>query len=176
MNLFVTDPGPAVCAAALDDKRVVNQLRETAQMLCTALHQWGCTHPALMREAHKHHPVTKWVGASVGNFAWTLDHFWALAEEKLRRWPNNPQHKNFTELSPLLGALALEHSEGIPGARMAFQNSARNQTLGLDFSSVRDVPEAYRLYMAERWKTDARPPRWTNTTPPAWAFSKELAA
>lgn len=38
MNIFATDVSPVACAKALDDKRVVKMVLETAQMLSTAMH------------------------------------------------------------------------------------------------------------------------------------------
>lgn len=168
MNLFITHPSPVLSAQALDDKRVVNQIRETGQLLCTSLQERGCRATGLMAPTHAHHPVTLWVGASKANWLWTFRHFEALAMEKLRRWPDNPTHKNWRELHPVLAELADRAFLGHPGCLVGFQNSARNESLGLDFSKVPSVPTAYRLYLTERWKTDARPPRWTNTQPPSW--------
>ena len=168
MNLFITHPSPVLSAQYLDDKRVVNQIRETGQMLCTSLRTRGCSDPRLMASTHHNHPVTLWVGRTKANWSWTFRHFEALAAEKLRRWPDNPPHKNWVELSPILPGLAdltfLDH----PGCLIGFQNSARNESLGLDFSDVSSVPTAYRRYLAARWETDARPPRWTNLQPPPW--------
>lgn len=41
MNIFATDPCPIKSAQFLDDKRVIKMILESAQMLCTALHQLG---------------------------------------------------------------------------------------------------------------------------------------
>lgn len=38
MNIFATDISPVACAKALNDKRVVKMVLETAQMLSTAVH------------------------------------------------------------------------------------------------------------------------------------------
>lgn len=168
MNLFITHASPVLSAQYLDDKRVVNQIRETAQMLCTSLIVRGCNDARLMAPTHRNHPVTLWVGKTKANWSWTFRHFEAPAAEKQRRWPDNPPHKNFVELQPVLPGLADQTFLDHPGCLVGFQNCARRSDLGIDFTHIPSVPTAYRLYMAERWKTDARPPRFSNTSPPPW--------
>lgn len=175
MNIFLTDPSPMQCARDLDDKRVVNQTRETGQLLCTALEMNGVDAEALpMRPTHRGHPVTKWVAHSLENWLWTYAHFRALADEKHRRYPHRPWHATW------LKCQAFEIYEcalvSMPRrGRSPFVNFAKNDSKGLNFTHVQDVHAAYRLYMAERWTTDARVPKWTGNTSPAWLSGKTLA-
>jgi hypothetical protein len=37
---------------------------------------------------------------------------------------------------------------------------AANANLGISYKSVTDTHEAYRLYLADRFKTDKRAPTW----------------
>jgi len=57
VNLFATSIDPAECAASLDDARVVNPCRETAQLVSTALADAGLPNP--YNPTHPHHPVTR---------------------------------------------------------------------------------------------------------------------
>lgn len=149
MNLFYTEAAPEACAEALDDKRVNNQIRETAQLLCSALRMHGCGDPRLMKATHTGHPVTKWVASSYANWNWTFDHFKALAAEKLVRWPDNPPHKNWRELGPILQHLAMEFMN--KGWYTTPVNCASRTDMNLDFRSWPDTIQAYRIYMCHRW-------------------------
>lgn len=165
MNIFLTDPSPTACAHALDDRRVNNQTRETAQLLCTALRTHGCDDPRLMRVAHPHHPVTKWVTASRSNWLWTLEHFLALGAEKSVRYPDNPAHRNWLELRDVLPAM----ERVLPaGDLRPFVNCARRVDLDVDFTHVDDVTVAYRMYLEARWRLDSRAPAWSHRGEPAW--------
>jgi hypothetical protein len=164
VNLFTTSADPAECARHLDDKRVVNQCRETAQMLCTAIRAQGLHDPSLMRTAHPHHPVTLWVGRGLGNWSWTFEHFDALGREKLVRFPGNPAHRNWLELREVLTDLARMCLPDRP--LEPFVNCTRREDKGIDFTWMGDTLEAYRLYLAARWRTDASAPRFTNRHAP----------
>lgn len=169
MNIFVTSSDPRECARALDDKRVVNQTRETAQLLCSALRLHDCEDPRLMRLAHPHHPVTKWVASSYARWLWTYEHFVALGLEKIIRYPSNKAHKNWTELLGILPELAAKtYFPAFPV--LPFCNAAQRKEFSLDFTTVPNVPAAYRQYLCHRWAQDKRQPQWTNREPPDWAL------
>ena len=91
MNLFATSTDPAECARSLDDARVVNQTRETAQLVSTAIADAGLFHP--YKPTHRRHPVTRWVLADGRNFLWALDHLEPLAR-------NEGLGLDFTHLEP----------------------------------------------------------------------------
>lgn len=163
MNLFATSRDPAEAAAWLDDARVVNQCRETAQLVSAALADRGL--PAPYRPTHLRHPVTRWVLAGDDGFLWALDHLEALAHEHRRRFPSSPWHRSYD-----LHRFAADACRGLPrGDRsaMAMQNSARNEGLGLDFTRL-EVTHAYRAYLACRWRMASRGPRWTSRGLPHW--------
>ena len=44
------------------------------------------------RPVHVHHPCTKWVRESLGNYMWLCKLALHLAEEHHYRWPNSPSH------------------------------------------------------------------------------------
>lgn len=176
MNIFATSVSPYASAIALDDKRVVKMIAESTQMLCTAARNNGYDVSGPL-STHIHHPCTVWAGETSGNFRWLLTHLSELHSEKLRRWPNNKPHAwlpVFDQLSEVLVCMETE----TPRRRQPFVNCARNETLGLDFTDVEDVHEAYRRYLNARWdlarqracdERGYQQPRWTNREKPEWA-------
>lgn len=151
MQLFVTDPDPQMCAIALDDKRVIKITLEVAQMISTVS---GIGY----RPTHEDHPLTHWVKKNLG---WACSHYIALASEYSHRTGNC--HASLERIADF----AYSHRDSQPPA-FGFFNYARNRKRGLDFSWVRDVHQAYRMYLRGRWMNDLRKPKWTNRTPPAW--------
>ena len=169
MNLFVLDTDPDLAVQGLDDKRLGSALREACQMMSVAAQRWSRTPVevgagAAYRPSHQGHPVTLWVGATVSNFNWTLRYGWAMSNE----W----QHRYGTwhSAADRLPYLATFVSCLPAGPLLPFQNSARHGGLGLDFSHL-PVPESYRVYLQERWKTDKRPPTFRNREWPKWVES-----
>jgi hypothetical protein len=162
MNIFATSPCPVESAQALDTLRVINQCRETGQMLSTGLRARGFSAP--YKTAHAHHPVTRWVNACAANFLWTLDHLTALAIEHQHRYPTSDWHLSYRVHLPVI-----EACRGLRRCKpTTFQNSARNDSLAVDFSHISDVHEAYRHYLEARWSLAATPPRWGNRYAPEW--------
>lgn len=77
MNIFYLNEKPNVSARWLCDKHVPKMLLETCQMLSTALHRQAphlIKGDSVYRSAYVNHPMTKWVGDSLGNFLWAYDH------------------------------------------------------------------------------------------------------
>ncbi len=162
MNIFVTYPDPTQCACALDDKRVVKMVLQTAQLLSTALLCHG--HPdqrPLFREAHANHPCSLWVRETRSNYIWTFRHFSALCKEYMRRF--NRQHLSERKLASILD----DRRYLVPdGEQTPFVNCTNFRFL--------DVHNAYREQLVSKWKTDIREPKWTNAQPPAWAVGSGL--
>ncbi|CAK0759984.1 Helitron_like_N domain-containing protein [Azospirillaceae bacterium] len=157
MNLFVTSPDPIACAQALDDRRLIKGVLETAQLLSTAGY-------GPYKTTHINHPVTKWVCRSLVHIAWTQQHFNALAQEYTFRF--GKIHKTAVataEFAKQSGKTPVPF-ENEP---QEFQNSARNATLGLDFTN-RPVFQAYRDYLNTKWRLDGAKARWTQRGAPEW--------
>jgi hypothetical protein len=167
MNLFVLDKDPELAATMLDDKRIGTALRECCQMMSVAALNWSETGvefgPGLAcKPTHQHHPVTLWVSATRANYLWTLHYANALWNEHHVRygtWHTSGERLEYlrTFRRCLTG-----------GSLLPFQNSARHQGLGLDFTHL-PVPISYQQYLMERWKTDARPAKFTNRQWPEFA-------
>ena len=175
MNLFVTDECPIKSAQALDDKRVGKLLMEANQMLSLAVKMadpasvagWMEGDGMLTRGfAHKNHPVSVWVRQTSRNFGWCLRHAIALGEEWTHRF--GTAHASAAR-TPYIQSF--EHCLEI-GRLLPFQNSARHETLGIDYSHL-PVPLSYRCYLANRWQSDTMPVKFTNRGAPEWLSSMQ---
>ena len=166
MNLFVLDEDPVLAAQGLDDKRIGSALREANQMMSTAIHRHaqnamdigvglGCA------PTHAEHPVTLWVGRTSGNFAWCYTYAMACIDEWTVRY--GTVHAS-GERTPYIWTFR----NCIPyGPLLPFQNSARHEGMGLDFSHL-PIPDSYRAYLQERWLTDKRAYSYKNRELPRW--------
>lgn len=72
MNIFHLHKNPKICAEYHCDKHVVKMILETAQMLSTGYQRHAGEDEKVYKSAYPKHPMTIWVGNSVGNFGWTL--------------------------------------------------------------------------------------------------------
>lgn len=159
---------------ALDDKRVGKLLMEANQMLSLAvkIHLHWQPYDEMWMEhvgpgkissgfAHRNHPVSIWVRETRGNFRWTVQHAYALAAEWKHRFGT-------VHASSLRTPYIAEFEYCVPiGDLTPFQNSARNASLGVDFSHL-PIPESYREYLKCRWPGDTLPVVWTNRGAPSW--------
>ncbi len=164
MNLFATDPCPEISARNLDDKRVVKMVTETAQMICTIAAGDGVKNLP-MKPTHANHPVVKWCDADEGNLAWLINHHYKLSGEYTHRY------------GKIHGATL--HEMYIPRVNLnkrpkTFQNSAKNDSRGIDFTWIEDVHVAYRMYMQARWLNDTLKPRWTKRSFPNWYIDNPI--
>lgn len=73
MNLFILHTDNKVNAMHHADKHVVKMPIEATQLLCTVMREW-CDIDYGYKSTYVSHPVTRWVGASFLNFAWTIDY------------------------------------------------------------------------------------------------------
>lgn len=79
MNIFATSPDPVESAMALDDRRLVKMILETAQLLSSAvLHKRAIK--GLYKPTHKNHPCGIWARKSRQNFEWLVAHGLAMSE------------------------------------------------------------------------------------------------
>ena len=148
MNIFVTDADTRSCAMALDDKRCVKMVLETAQMLSTVA-------GGPYKPTHKNHPCTLWVGESVSNYIWTL----GLLENLLLeyRYRYNKNHKCSQLLSGFRHIPRLGHKGPTPWANCS----------GFDLGCIH---QSYRECLNFKWLNDKRDPRWTRRGAPSWSL------
>lgn len=173
MNLFVTSMDPEECARNLDDKRVGKLLMEANQMMSLAIKVhwpdddgshvfWETSTELTSGWSHLNHPVSVWVRQTRSNFEWTLAHAKALASEFKHRYGRD-------HASALRLEFMERHSSCVPtGDVLPFQNSARHEGLGLDFTHL-EVPYSYQEYLNSRWSSDKRAVSFTNRGAPAWS-------
>lgn len=145
MNIFVSDPNPQKSAQFLDDKRVIKMILESAQMLSTAINEYGGKGP--YKSTHINHPCSVWVRANKSNYKWLLDHFEALCYEYFMRY--DKQHKCGGFYFDLLDGMQL-----IPDGSLTMQP---NCTI---FKEESDIYKAYRDYLNHKWLNDKRKPTW----------------
>lgn len=158
MNIFAISPDPKQCAQALDDRRLVKMVLETAQLLSAAARTQPHLAPAmteaeqLYRATHLNHPVTLWVASSRSNFTWTRH----LLEELLREYTHRYGKSHASErIARLLGP---------PDADPPPPHSWCNCTPNPDLS----VFAAYRATLRQKWAADTCPPTWRNRGAPIW--------
>lgn len=180
MNIFATNKCPKISAQYLDTKRVISQIKESAQMLCTALYisspdsflvvdytpltsksrkskkAYYLGNTRIYAPTHKNHPSNVWARQTRENYVWLLRHFKALSDEYTKR--RGKVHKSYKELYMVL----LSASNLIPqGSLTEFANCAANQEKGVNCKHIKDVHKAYRIYLQERWKNDKITPVWS---------------
>ena len=102
MNLFILSWNFKECAEYLFDKHVSKILLEIVQMLCTAIQLVDPDNEIsskikLYKIAHKNHPVTIWMRASLDNYMWALNLVDAMHNEWKYRYdhPAEKMHKSF---------------------------------------------------------------------------------
>lgn len=152
MNIFVTDVCPYISANNLDNKRMVKMLLESTQLLCTAINENGGKTP--YRTTHKNHPSAVWARKTRMNFEWLFRHASQLSLNYTKVY--GKKHK----CQEILNKIYLDNlDEYIPfGNLTEFANCAAHNGKGIDFKYEKDVPLAYKLYLIERWNTDAKKP------------------
>ena len=90
MNIFVLDLDIDRCARYHADRHVVKMILESAQILCTVLHENGI--PSPYRPTHRNHPCTRWAGRSLSNWSWLKRLALALNREYRYRYRRKQDH------------------------------------------------------------------------------------
>ncbi len=153
MNIFVTNPCPIQSAHALDDKRVIKMILESAQMMATAISYAGGVTP--YKPTHRNHPCSVWIRENSSNYSWALKHFEALCQAYYDRF--GKRHKCLDH-----------HSIWQDGANLMAKGDLTPFANCTEFKNIEDVHQAYKLQMNKKWKEDKRAPKWTKSNPPGW--------
>jgi hypothetical protein len=157
MNIFVTYPCPIKSAKYLDNKRVVKMCLETAQMLSTAINELTNSQFAQYKSTHKNHPCNIWARKSFANWNWLVKHGLALCDEYQNRY--NKEHKCKKVIEDIYWkTLPISNKIFNNFELTPFANCAKNQGLNIDFTIIKDVFTAYKLYLKARWKNDKLKP------------------
>lgn len=151
MNIFSSDLDPVLAAQALDDKRLVKMVLETAQLLSTWMSKQGLEAP--YKPTHVNHPCSKALDHE-DTRAWVVRHFFALTSEYKLRY--NKTHK-----CELVMARYPLHGLALPDRPIApvLPNITPYKHL--------EVTNAYKLLLTDKWNRD-RNPKWTKRNPPEW--------
>ena len=94
MNIFVLDRDPFVAAGYYCDKHVPKICLEIYQQLGSAVIRHGAQPWEMpltksgtpLKEAHRNHPCTRWVGDTRANFNWAVMHGIGLCTEYTNRY------------------------------------------------------------------------------------------
>lgn len=165
MQIFFLSLCPKEAAKMACDKHVVNQPKETLQIISTV---WYVLHKSQYKKYFKfgwlvkqwtnlEHPVILWTISSLGNYAWLLDYFGAILEEYTLRYGKfhayQSMYANIRTMMP-------DPSISGPFEPMKREFQAIPEELKSD-----DPVTAYRAY----YKRDkARFAKWAHSETPNW--------
>jgi len=176
VNIFFIDPNPTQAAEWMVDKHVVKMILESAQLLSTAhrildgveyqgqsqsgrkARRWKLLDQrenVLYSATHINHPSAVWCRASVENYNWLVDHFYALMGEYTYRY--GKQHKCYGELSYLL--------QSPPKNLQAWDWTPMPSAMAEEYIISDDPLINYRNYYT-LGKTKMH--KWTKRQPPEW--------
>jgi len=176
MNIFYLDPDPMQAAIYMVDRHVVKMILESAQLLSTAhrildgeesielsekgrktkrYRLYDAREPILYSATHANHPSAIWARASVENYNWLVDHFFALMSEYTYRY--DKQHKCFGELSYML--------QSPPKNLKEYEMTLIPSAMAEEYIISSDPVQNYRNYYA-RGKTHLH--KWTKRDKPNW--------
>lgn len=162
MNIFVSDKCPIKSAQALDDRRLVKMVLETAQLLSTAVYHLGYWHHGLYKPTHSNHPCSLWARASKANFEWLGMHAIALANEyKFRYNLMFEEHKSKAIIEECI-SIFRDKQPNIPEDITPFTNATP-----LKDNDGLSVVDKYKKYLKEVKWVDGKS-RWTKRQPPDW--------
>lgn len=154
MNIFATFPCPTKSARSLDDQRVVKMILESCQILSTVSHLSSSWNEHFTRPTHTGHPCVQWVLSGRDNFDWLLEHAMAMDTERQRRWGHDIPHRT---LSSCLAGKIHRVSRKLPFGKTPHVNCARNSSIGVDYTHIKNTHLAYRLYLRDRWLLQPKP-------------------
>lgn len=152
MNIFVLDRNIEKCAMYHSDMHVVKMVLESAQMLCTVLHENGMNAP--YKPTHRNHPCTLWAGRSLSNWLWLRNLALALNDEYMYRFEKEREHASARVIRGL--ALPPLEEKGL---------TVFAQAMPEQYRIPGDAVAAYRrYYVAEK----AHFAVWTGREVPKW--------
>ena len=160
MNIFFISYEQDECAKALDNKRLIKAVLETAQLLSNAMHINHIA-GAPYKLTHQNHPCTKWVSTTIG-FDWTRTYFYHICAEYEFRYDRRHECIKFMELFN-------DASTRMPDSSMKRWANPPNVT---SFKDEEDVCIAYKKYLLAKWDKDKSPPTWYFRQVPCWDVNR----
>lgn len=155
MNIFMSSPCPRECAVALDDKRLVKMVLETAQLLATASKVWGFD--PQYKITHLNHPCSCFARKNRSNFNWLVEHGLELSREYSNRFGRGKTHASE---EVILKCFKAAYLLPVGALELCFNCS------GYDTG---DLFEDYKQCLRDKWRLD-RSPKWTGRKSPIWRF------
>lgn len=153
MNIFYLDECPVKSAVMQCDKHVVKMILESAQMLCTALHEKGIEAP--YKSTHKNHPCSIWARQSDLNYAWLYEHMVELANEYTRRYNKTHKTSNHFEFLKPNFLYTLKDLKDLPPPPQCMPDEHKRES----------TVEAYRQYYIKEKSYMAK---WKHHNQPEW--------
>ena len=159
MNIFYISTNPVRAAQMQCDKHVVKMILESAQMLCTAHHEFG-NHGVPYKVTHRNHPSTIWARSGAKQYKWLYRHFQALSDEYTDRY--GKVHLSWEKCAQALS----EPPMGIPDIEWTDPPQCMP-----DECKRASSREAYRVYYF-KYKPQVIDMRWPeNRQPPTELFA-----
>lgn len=160
MNIFLTSLDCRVCAMEHNDKHLIKQILEYAQILCTCFRVlYGDALPpeldhTLYKKTHFNHPCTKWARTNVSTYLYLYSLWVQCSLEYMRRFKKT--HKTFMRLKDVLKnpPKQLERGALVLPPQVVPDDCKRDS-----------VTTAYQAYVN---KHKSHLHKWTNTPPPSW--------
>jgi hypothetical protein len=154
------------------DKHVSKIILEAVQMLCTTMHLVDPENPVkdkiqLYKIAHKNHPVTIWMRASLENFIWTLDLVEAMHEEWKYRYDHPPEkmHKSYvvsTYLREYAPTADKFPNQGLTPFALAMPVECKTDDAVESYRRYYQIPEKQKI---ASWKKRGKPEWYEFTSP-----------
>jgi hypothetical protein len=153
MNIFLLSKKIELCVQYHNDKHSVSQLKESVQMLSTAVRLTGIN--AGYQIYNPNHPCVRWARETLSNWLWLRDFTVCLHEEYQHRYGAGKVHKSFIIMQDL-PVPKLKRGPLTPFA-LALPDDCRNSNPVI----------AYRLYY-RRYKRHIA--NWSNRPIPYWWY------
>lgn len=174
MNLFVLHPEPMWAARWQVDDHLRSQTKETAQLLSTALRLRGIDAPGLYKSTHLHHPCTRWVAESWGNFQWALKLGYCLGFEFAYRTGKDHASLEVLDVCRAVARQACRSEPLTPWAQAMprhYKRPIADEPLNEDHPSILAYRDYYRS--VKHWLA-GRPTDWSKREPPPWFSEAKL--
>jgi len=167
MNIFYVHHNPHSAAMALCDKHVVKMLTESLQLLSNAHHIHGTQgfDDVLYKPTHLHHPCSKWVAATYGNYRWLWDHANALNREYTLRYAKFHKAWNTTIFNSMNCRGYYLYTPPLALTRANVDFYVPPMCMPDKYKLYNEPVISYRSYYIEEKSKFAK---WRYTSPPDW--------
>jgi hypothetical protein len=159
MNIFYLDSDARAAAYKHCDQHVNKMILESAQMMCTVLHDlypYGSPFKDLYRPTHSKHPCTLWLADNLDNCAWLYEMVYHLNKERTYRFGSSETHKSFN--------VAKHAFKELINVSSRFKETGLPVALAMPDECKTDSPvesyHKYYIFKNEQWKKEKRPMKY----------------